>query len=92
VSSDWPILLSKNSYLFSKKKECNDTLKEWQISFLTSKKKGQMFLDFENKKQHIIKPTYAKGSSWLSFIGFTNVLCTQFICMTMGHAPISKYH
>jgi len=83
ASTDQPVLPSKNLYLFSKKKECDDILKEWQTSFLTSKKKGQMFLDFEDKKQHVIKPTYAKGSSWLSSIGFTNVLCTRFTCMTM---------
>jgi len=91
ATSDIPILPSKNSYLFSKKKEYNDMLKEWQTSFSTSKKRGQLFLDFEDKKQHIIKPTYAKGSSWLPFIGFTNFLCTQFTCITTGHAPIGEY-
>ena len=40
-----------------------------------SKKKGQCFLDFEDEKQQVIKPTYAKGGSWLPFIGFTNLLC-----------------
>jgi len=63
ATSDIPILPSKNSYLFSKKKECNDTLKEWQTSFSTSKKKGQLFLDFEDEKQHVIKPIYTKGGS-----------------------------
>ena len=41
------MLPSKNSHLFSKKKECNDILKEWQTSFSTSQKKDQIFLDFK---------------------------------------------
>ena len=39
-------------------------------------KASQCFLDFENEDQQVIKPTYAKGGSWLPFIGFTNSLCT----------------
>jgi len=38
-------------------------LKEWQIFFSTSKKKKQVFLDFEDEKQYVIKPIYAKSSS-----------------------------
>jgi len=85
------MLPSKNSYLFSKKKECNDMLKEWQTFFSTSQKKGQIFLDFKDKKQHVIIPTYAKGSSWLPSIEFTSTLCAQFTHMTTGHVPIGKY-
>ena len=85
------MLPSKNSHLFSKKKKCNDILKEWQTSFSTSQKKGQIFLDFKDKKQHVIIPTYAKGSSWLPSIEFTSTLCAQFTHMTTGHVPISKY-
>ena len=60
---DNPILPSKNSLLFSKKKECNNILREWQELFPASKKRGQLFLDFKDKKQSIIKPTYAKEGS-----------------------------
>jgi len=91
AANDTPTLPSKNS-LFSKKKECDNILREWQVSFASSQKKGQLFLDFEDEKQHTIKPTYAKGSSWLPFIGFTNVLCACFTHMTTGHAPIGEYH
>jgi len=31
--------------------------------FPASKKRGQLFLDFKDKKQSIIKPTYAKEGS-----------------------------
>jgi len=90
-AEDNPTLPSKNSFLFSKKKECNSLLNEWQELFATSKGKGQSFLEFEDEKQKVIKPTYAKGGSWLPYIGFTNSLCTQFTCMTLGHAPIGEY-
>jgi len=86
-----PIFPSKDSHLFSKKKECNNILGEWQMSFANSLKKGHYFLNFEDEKQRVIKLTYAKGSSWLPFIGFTNSLCAHFTRITTGHAPISEY-
>jgi len=36
--------------------------------------RGQLFLDFEDEKEHIIKPMYAKEGSWFLYIGFTNSL------------------
>jgi len=86
-----PTFPSKVSHLFSKKKECNDILCEWQTSFTNSIKKDHYFLNFEDKKQIVIKPTYAKGSLWLPVIGFTNSLCAQFTCMTTGHVLIGEY-
>jgi len=84
ASNGTPTCPSKNSHLFSQKKECDNILKEWQDSFASSHKKGQLFLDFEDEKQCIIRPTYTKGGSWLPVIGFTNALCAQFTHMTTG--------
>jgi len=56
-----------------------------------SKSRGQLFLDFEDEKKHVIKPTCAKEGSWLPFIGFTNALCAHFTCMTTDHASIREY-
>jgi len=42
---------SKDSYLFSQKKECDNILYEWQTSFANSFKKGHYFLNFEDEKQ-----------------------------------------
>jgi len=92
VPSNRPICPSRNSYLFSKKKEYNDILKEWQILFSISQKKGQLFLDFEDKKQYVIKPIYTKEGSWLFSIEFTNALYIQFTHITTDYASISKYH
>jgi len=86
-----PIFPSKESHLFNKKKECDNILSEWQNSFMSNPKRGQCFLDFEDKNQKVIIPTYAKGGSWLPSIGFTNSLCACFTCMTTGHAPIGEY-
>ena len=85
------IFPSKDSHLFSKKKECNNILYKWQTLFTNSLKKGYYFLNFEDEKQKVIKPTYAKGSLWLLVIGFTNSLCVRFTHMTTGHAPIGEY-
>jgi len=82
---------SKESHLFSRKKKCDNTLCEWQTHFANSLKKGYYSLNFEDKKGIVIKPTYAKGSSWLPIIGFTNSLCACFTRMTTSHAPIGEY-
>jgi len=56
-------LLCKNSHLFSRKRECNNILQEWQSTFTNSLKRGHYFLMFEDEDQRVIKPTYAKGGS-----------------------------
>ena len=86
-----PILPDKNLFLFSKKKECDLILKSWQKSFKDSKKKGQLFLDFEDDNERVIKPTYAKGGLWLPHIGISNSICARFTRMMLGHAPIGEY-
>jgi len=64
------MFFSKDLYLFSKKKEYDNILCKWQMSFTSSLKKDHYFLNFENEKQQVIKPTYAKGGSWLPIIAF----------------------
>jgi len=86
-----PTFPSKDLHLFSKKKKCNNILCKLQTLFANSLKKGYYFLNFEDKKQRVIKPTYAKGSSWLPVIGFTNSLYACFTHMTTEHAPIREY-
>ena len=86
-----PTLLENNSFLFSKKKECNLILESWQQSFKDSKKKGQLFLEFEDDNEKVLKPTYSKGGSWLPHIGISNSICARFTCMMLEHAPIGEY-
>jgi len=87
----FPTFPSKESHLFSQKKECDNILCKWQTSFANSIKKDHYFLNFKDKKQKVIKPTYAKGGSWLLVIGFTNSLCARFTCMTTRHTSIREY-
>ena len=54
---------SKESHSFSRKKEYDNILHEWQMYFAKSLKKGHYFLKFEDKKEKVIEPTYAKGGS-----------------------------
>jgi len=63
ASSCAPTFPSKESHLFSRKKEYDDILCKWQIYFAKSLKKGHYFLNFEDEKERVIKPTYAKGGS-----------------------------
>jgi len=91
ASACTPTFPSKESHLFSCKKECDNILCEWQTYFAKSLKKGHYFLNFEDEKERVIKPTYAKGGSWLPVIGFTNSLCARFTRMTTGRAPIGEY-
>jgi len=91
ASSCAPTFPSKESHLFSKKKECNNILCKWQTYFTKSLKKGHYFLNFEDEKERVIKLTYAKEDLWLPVIGFTNSLCAHFTCMTTGHTPIGEY-
>jgi len=86
-----PILPEKNLFLFSKKKECDLILESWQQSFKDSKKKGQLFLEFKDDNEKVLKPTYSKGGSWLLYIGISNSVCARFTCMMLGHAPIGEY-
>jgi len=60
VSTYIPTFSSKDSHLFSKKKECDNILCKWQMFFTNSLKKNHYFLNFKDKKQKVIKPTYAK--------------------------------
>ena len=51
VSSCAPTFPSKESHSFSRKKECNNILCEWQTYFAKSLKKGHYFLKFEDEKK-----------------------------------------
>jgi len=86
-----PTLPEKNSFLFSKKIECDLSLVSWQKSFKDSKKKGQLFLEFKDDNEKVIKPTYAKGGLWLTHIGIFNSVCARFTRIMLGHAPIGEY-
>ena len=46
---------------FSKKKECDDIIKEWYDEFKTLNLKGKNFLKLLNNDLLDIEPSYSKG-------------------------------
>jgi len=60
-SHDLPTFPSKSSYFFSRKKECDDILCEWQTLFLTNPNKVQLFMKLEDTKLKTIKHIHSRG-------------------------------
>jgi len=55
-----PLYPYKTSWDFSKKEECNNIIKNWQMTFQVSNFKGKHFLDLLDNKLHSIEPLYTK--------------------------------
>ena len=60
-----PLYPCKNSWKFSKKRESNDVLNIWKMTFQASDLKGNQFLDLLDDDNNIIKLSYAQGELWL---------------------------
>ena len=86
-----PVLPSKLSWEFSRKKEYNSVICKWQMYFQASEYKGRNFLDLNNDNNQPICPAYSKGSTWMKCIGFFSVLCARVTRLIMNHAPIREY-
>jgi len=55
-----PILLSRISWEFNKKEECDSIICRWQITFQASDYKERKFLDLNDDKEVYIHSTYTK--------------------------------
>jgi len=86
-----PNYLCKLSWVFSRKKKCNDILSRWKITFQLSDEKGQHFLELLNDNNKPIEPSYAKGGPWLKYFGHSNSLCVRASRAIVNHVPIGKY-
>ena len=58
----FPIFPCKTLWKFNKK-ECNNIIKNWQMTFQALEFKSNYFLDFLDNKLCIIEPLYTKGKS-----------------------------
>ena len=87
-----PISPSKSSWDFNKKEECDNIIKNWQITFQASDFKENHFLDLLNNDLCNIKPTYIKGGPWIKQFGHSNLLCARATRAITNHAPIGEYH
>jgi len=59
----------KSSLDFSKKEECDDIIKNWQITFQALDSKENHFLDLLDDNYLLIKLTYMKNSLWFNQVG-----------------------
>ena len=75
----------------SKKKESNDILNIWKITFQASNLKGRQFLDLLDNNNNIIELSYVKGGSWLKTFSHSNSLCIYAMRAITNHTPISEY-
>jgi len=57
-----PLYPCKTLWSFSKKEECDNKIKNWQMTFQISNFKGKHFLDLLDNELCSIKPLVYKGS------------------------------
>jgi len=81
----------KSSWDFSRKKECDSIIWNWQIIFQASDFKGNYFLNLLDNDYLSIKHTYIKGDTWLKLLGYSNSLYARVTRAITNHAPIAKY-
>ena len=86
-----PLYSCKNSWEFSKKRESDDILNIWKMTFQASDLKGNQFLDLLDDHNNIIKLSYAKEGLWLKTIGYSNSLYAWTTRAITNHAPTDEY-
>ena len=86
-----PSYLTKISWDYCKKIDCDDSLNLWKMTFQASDRKGRNFLDLLDDDFNIIELHYAKGGSWLQAFGHSNSLCACAVRAITNHAPIGEY-
>jgi len=83
------LLPCKESWDFNKKEECNNIIKNWQMTFQASDLKSTHLLD---DKLHTIEPLYIKGGPWIKQFSHSNSLCARATKAIMNYTPIDEYH
>ena len=86
-----PFYLTKTSWDFCKKSDCNESIKLWKMTFQASDRKGKQFLDLLDNDLNDIEPSYARGGPWLQAFGHSNLLCARAVRAITNHAPIGEY-
>ena len=76
---------------FSKKEECYNIIRNWQMTFQASDLRGKQFLDLLDDNFHSIEPSYKKGGPWIKHFGHSNLLCARAARAILNHAPIGEY-
>ena len=86
-----PSYLTKISWDFCKKSDCDESIKLWKITFQALDGKGNHFLDLLDGDLNVIKPSYARGGPWLQVFGHSNSLCACAVRVITNHTPIREY-
>ena len=86
-----PILPSKSSWDFCKKREWDSISMMWKMTFQASDLKGKKFLEFLDDDSKPLEPSTIKGGPWLQYFGQSNCLCARATRAIVNHAPIGEY-
>ena len=62
-------------------------LEEWIVEFSRGETRGRNFLTLNTEAT----PTYAKGGTWMSYLGHFISLCARATRAILNHAPIGEY-
>jgi len=79
------------SWDYCKKRDCDDIINHWKMTFQASDGRRRQFLDLVDDNLNIIEPSYTKGGLWLQFFGHSNSLYACTMRAITNHAPIGKY-
>ena len=86
-----PSYLTKTSWDFYKKSDCDELIKLWKMTFQASDGKSKQFLDLLDNDLNDIEPSYARDSPWLQAFSHSNSLCARVVRAITNHAPIGEY-
>jgi len=86
-----PSYLTKTSWDYCKKVDCDKSAKLWKMTFQASDGKGKHFLDLLDNDSNEIEPSSAKGGLWLQAFSHSNLLCAHAARAITNHAPIGEY-
>ena len=66
-------------------------LEEWTTEFSRSEIQGRNFLAMNTEKHKEATPMYAKGGTWMSYLGHSISLCARATRAILNHAPTGEY-
>jgi len=86
-----PTYPCKISWDYCKKKDSDNIINQWKMTFQASDGKGKQFLDLLDDDLNTIEPSYTKGGPWLKVFGHSNSLCVHATRAITNHTPTGEY-
>jgi len=75
----------------SKKREYDNLINKWKITFQVSNNKGCNFLELLDNENNLLKLTYSKDGTWLKYFVYSNLLYARATRAIINYVPIDKY-